>query len=94
MGLAVKAGRSEQRRTVSITGSVSPRVLVALGRVAAQTLLSSTDSIGRLRGQWHQLEGVPLRVTYHPAALLRNPGLKPKAWEDFQLLRKLAAESE
>ncbi|HVS65266.1 MAG TPA: uracil-DNA glycosylase [Thermoanaerobaculia bacterium] len=66
---------------------VRPSVIVALGRVAAQTLLASTAPIGRLRGRWHELEGVPLRVTYHPAALLRDPSLKRPTWEDMQVVR-------
>jgi uracil-DNA glycosylase len=66
---------------------VRPRVLVALGRVAAQNLLASSAPIGRLRGRWHDFEGVPLRVTYHPAALLRDPSLKRPTWEDMQVVR-------
>jgi DNA polymerase len=66
---------------------VRPRVIVALGRIAAQTLLASTDPVGRLRGAWHELEGVPLRVTYHPAALLRDASLKRATWEDMQIVR-------
>ncbi|HVS14138.1 MAG TPA: uracil-DNA glycosylase [Thermoanaerobaculia bacterium] len=66
---------------------VRPRVIVALGRVAAQNLLASSAPIGRLRGRWHDFEGVPLRVTYHPAALLRNGSLKRPTWEDMQTVR-------
>jgi DNA polymerase len=66
---------------------VAPRVLVALGRVAAQTLLQCSTPIGRLRGRWHDFEGVPLRVTYHPAALLRSPEYKRPTWEDMQIVR-------
>ena len=66
---------------------VQPRVIVALGRIAAQTLLSSSAPIGRLRSRWHELEGIPLRVTYHPAALLRNPSLRRPTWEDMQVVR-------
>jgi DNA polymerase len=67
---------------------VQPRLMVALGRIAAQTLLSCTTPVGRLRGQWHEFEGVPMRVTYHPAALLRSPDLKRPTWEDMQLVRE------
>ena len=66
---------------------VRPRVLVALGRVAAQTLLGNDSPIGRLRGQWFKVQGIPTRVTYHPAALLRNPALKRPTWEDMQQVR-------
>ncbi|HEV8628667.1 MAG TPA: uracil-DNA glycosylase, partial [Thermoanaerobaculia bacterium] len=71
---------------------VRPRVIVALGRVAAQTLLGNDLPVGRLRGAWHQMLGVPLRVTYHPAALLRDEGLKRPTWEDMRVVRdRLAA---
>lgn len=66
---------------------VRPRVLVALGKVAAQTLLGNDAPIGRMRGQWHQVHGIPTMVTYHPAALLRNPALKRPTWEDIQQVR-------
>ncbi len=66
---------------------VRPAVLVALGRNAAQTLLGTDASLTRLRGEWHDLHGIPLRVTYHPAALLRNAAWKRPTWEDMQLVR-------
>jgi DNA polymerase len=66
---------------------VQPRVVLALGRVAAQTLLGNDLPVGRLRGEWWELRGVPLRVTYHPAALLRDPGLKRPTWEDMKIVR-------
>ncbi len=70
---------------------VRPRILVALGRVAALTLLGNdvgNDApIGRMRGQWFQVQGIPTMVTYHPAALLRNPALKRPTWEDMQQVR-------
>jgi DNA polymerase len=66
---------------------VRPRIVVALGRIAAQTLLGTETPIGRLRGQWYTVRGVPLMVTYHPAALLRNPALKRPTWEDMQQVR-------
>jgi uracil-DNA glycosylase family 4 len=68
---------------------VKPKVIVALGTFAAQTLLNSKVPIGRLRGQIHQYHGVPLVVTYHPAALLRNPAWKRPTWEDVQLARRI-----
>lgn len=67
--------------------SVAPRVLVALGRVAAHTMLLCSTPLGELRGTWHEFEGVPLRVTYHPAALLRDPSLKRPTWEDMRQVR-------
>jgi uracil-DNA glycosylase len=67
--------------------AIRPRVLVALGRVAAQTLLGNDTPIGKMRGQWFEVRGVPVMVTYHPAALLRNPTLKRPTWEDMQQVR-------
>jgi uracil-DNA glycosylase family 4 len=68
---------------------VRPRAIVALGRVAAQTLLGNDSPIGRMRGQWFQVQGIPTMVTYHPAALLRNQALKRPTWEDLQQVRDL-----
>lgn len=64
---------------------VKPRVIVAMGRFAVQSLLKTTEPIGRLRGRVHRYEGVPVIVTYHPAYLLRTPGDKGKAWADLCL---------
>ena len=64
-----------------------PSVLVCLGRVAAQALLGTDTPIGRLRGSWYEVRGVPTMVTYHPAALLRNPALQRPTWEDLQAVR-------
>ncbi|HEX2223863.1 MAG TPA: uracil-DNA glycosylase, partial [Thermoanaerobaculia bacterium] len=69
---------------------VQPRVLVALGEVAAQTLLGDAGGegpVGRLRGQWYTVHGIPVRVTYPPSALLHDPALKRPAWEDMQQVR-------
>lgn len=66
---------------------VKPRIIVAFGTFAAQTLLGSDVSIGRLRGKLHQYQGIPLVPTYHPAALLRNPGWVRAVWEDLQRAR-------
>ncbi|MEE8278680.1 MAG: uracil-DNA glycosylase [Thermoanaerobaculia bacterium] len=66
---------------------VQPRVLVLLGRVAAQTLLRNELSLGRMRGRWYRVQGVDARVTYHPAALLRKESLKRPTWEDMQVVR-------
>jgi len=68
---------------------VSPMVICTLGRFAAQTLLKTTDSMGRLRGQVFDYEGVKLVPTYHPAALLRNAQWKRPTWEDLKLVRNL-----
>lgn len=68
---------------------IRPKVIVALGTFAAQTLLDTKLSIGKLRGQIHRYYGVPLVVTYHPAALLRNPAWKRPTWEDVQLARRI-----
>ncbi|OHX17310.1 uracil-DNA glycosylase [Chromobacterium amazonense] len=68
---------------------IQPTLIVALGRFAAQTLLETADSIGRLRGKTHRYQGVPLVVSYHPAYLLRNQPDKAKAWQDLLLARKV-----
>jgi len=64
---------------------VQPRILVALGRFAAQSLLQTNTPIGQLRGRVWEYRGIPLVVTYHPAYLLRSPLEKRKAWEDLKL---------
>ena len=71
---------------------VSPRIILAMGRIAAQSLLNSTAPLGRLRGQSHVLPAgkVPVVVTYHPAYLLRSPLHKRRAWEDLVRARTLA----
>ncbi len=61
---------------------IKPKVICALGTFAAQTLLKTTETIGHLRGKWHFYHGIPLRATYHPAYLLRNPADKRKTWMD------------
>ena len=68
---------------------VQPRVLCTLGRFAAQTLLRSDLTMGRLRQSEHRYEGIPLVATYHPAALLRNPQWKRPTWEDIKKVRRL-----
>ena len=69
---------------------IEPRVIVALGRVAAQSLLGSDAPLGRLRERQHDFRGVPLVVTYHPAYLLRSPADKAKAWSDLLFARARA----
>ncbi|MFL6195063.1 MAG: uracil-DNA glycosylase [Thermoanaerobaculia bacterium] len=73
---------------------VQPRLLVILGRVAAQTLLGTDSPIGQMRGKWYQVRGIPAMVTYHPAALLRNPALKRPTWEDMQQVRDRLREAD
>lgn len=73
--------------------AIRPAVLVCLGRVAAQTLLGNDAPIGRTRGQWYAVRGVPTMVTYHPAALLRNESLKRPTWEDMQQVRDRLLDS-
>lgn len=65
---------------------LKPKLIMALGSSAAQALLKTKDSVGKLRNRWHDLNGVPLRVTYHPAALLRFDGYKKDVWEDMKEL--------
>ena len=72
---------------------IRPKVILALGTFAAQTLLETKLTIGKLRGQIHSYYGVPLVVTYHPAALLRNPAWKRPTWEDVQLARRILDRS-
>jgi DNA polymerase len=67
---------------------IKPKLIVAMGRFAAQTLLESDASIASLRGRVHRYAGVPLIVTYHPAYLLRTLEDKAKAWEDLVFARK------
>lgn len=70
---------------------VRPKLILAMGRFAAQTLLGTEASIASLRGKLHRYAGVPLVVTYHPAYLLRTLADKAKAWEDLVFARKTMA---
>ncbi|WP_250499319.1 uracil-DNA glycosylase family protein [Caballeronia sp. GAWG1-5s-s] len=72
---------------------VKPKIIVALGRFAAQSLLKSEASIASLRGRVHEYRGVPVVVTYHPAYLLRSLPDKAKAWADLCLARKTHADA-
>lgn len=63
---------------------IKPKIIIALGRIAAQVLLKNTESLSNLRQSVHQYEKIPFIVTYHPAALLRNPGWKEKTWHDLK----------
>jgi DNA polymerase len=72
---------------------VAPQALLAVGSFAAQALTGLQKPLGKLRGEVHAYQGIPLVVTYHPAALLRNPGWTRSFWEDLQLLRSVLDES-
>ena len=67
---------------------IQPEFICCLGSVAAQTLLDTTTTIGRLRGRLHDYNGIKVVATYHPAYLLRNPNAKKATWEDIQLLMR------
>lgn len=71
---------------------IGPAVILTLGRHAARTLLHNDAAMAALRGQVFRYHDVPLVATYHPAALLRNPGLKRPTWEDVQLARRVYDE--
>lgn len=71
---------------------VKPKIILAVGRIAAQLLLDTDAPVGRLRGTVHRLDATPLVVTYHPAYLLRSPAQKRKAWDDLCLARRIAGE--
>jgi len=68
--------------------AIEPRIICALGTLAAHTLLKTKESISKLRGVIHTYHGIRLIPTYHPAFLLRNPYKKREAWEDMQLIQK------
>jgi DNA polymerase len=70
---------------------VRPKIILAVGRIAAQQLLQSDAPVGRLRGKVHQLGATPLVVTYHPAYLLRSPSQKRKSWDDLCLAARVMA---
>lgn len=66
--------------------AIHPRIICALGATAAETLLDTKESMGRLRGKWYEFHGIPLIVTYHPAFLLRDPSKKAETWSDLKML--------
>lgn len=75
--------------------AIRPRVIVALGRIAAHAMLGNDAPLNRMRGQWFAFRGIPLRVTYHPAAILRSSEYRKPTWEDLQLVRdRLRAGSD
>lgn len=67
---------------------IRPKLIMAMGASAAQALLKTTDTVGKLRNRWHDYGGISLRVTYHPAALLRFEGYKRGVWEDMKEFTK------
>jgi len=71
---------------------IKPKLIVALGRHAAHSLLKTDVALARLRGQAHRYQDIPLLVTYHPAYLLRSPLEKRKAWDDLQRARRMMQE--
>jgi DNA polymerase len=72
---------------------IKPKFILALGLTAANTLLKNKESMTQLRGRIHDYQGIRTIVTYHPAALLRNPDWKKHTWEDVKFLRKLYQET-
>jgi len=66
---------------------IKPKIILALGRIAGQTLLRTGDPLGSLRSQIHDYLGIPMIIVYHPAALLRNPNFKKTMWEDMKAFR-------
>jgi uracil-DNA glycosylase family 4 len=71
---------------------IKPKLILCLGRIAGQNLLKTTDTLGKMRGQIFDFCGIQVIVTYHPAALLRNPDWKHGAWEDLQKIRRMYDE--
>lgn len=68
---------------------VKPTVILAMGGTAAQSLLNTKQSLGALRNQIHRFRGIPVVITYHPAALLRNPNWKRPTWDDVRIAARL-----
>jgi len=68
---------------------IRPKVVVALGGTAGEAMLGVRKSLGELRNKVHTFNGIPLMVTYHPAALLRNPNWKKPTWDDVRIARQL-----
>ena len=79
------------RRQIALLG---PKAILCVGRIAAQALLGTTEGVGKMRGTWRDFDGLPLLVTYHPSALLRDEGLKRPAWEDLKAFRELLSRRE
>lgn len=77
----IKRCRDYLQRQITL---VKPKIIVAVGRIAAQTLLGTNETIGKLRSKVHHIENTPLIAIYHPSYLLRSPIEKRKAWQDLQ----------
>lgn len=73
---------------------IQPKIILAVGRIAAQTLLKTDETLTRLRGKVHTFNGTPVVVVYHPAYLLRSLSEKRKAWQDLQFAIKTVKDSE
>ena len=71
---------------------LKPKMILCMGRIAGQKLLDTTTPVGQLRGNFYEYQGIPLMVTYHPSALLRNEELKRPAWEDLKKFRAKLSE--
>ena len=73
---------------------LKPSAILTLGRIAAQTLIGSTEGIGRLRGKTYRYKGIPLIPTYHPSGVLRNPQYRAGVWDDLKRLKALIDSME
>ncbi len=93
LGLDSQVVRHKMVLKLQEQGITDPRVILAMGRFAIQSLLGSTEPMGKLRGRLHDFQGVPVVVTYPPAYLLRNQADKGKAWEDLCLALKVVQEA-
>ena len=71
---------------------IKPKVILCLGKVAANVLLNNDESLTKMRANVHEINGIKTMVTYHPAALLRNPNWKRPTWEDVQKVKKIYDE--
>lgn len=71
--------------------SIKPDIVVGLGRYACQTLLKTSTPMSKLRGAWHEYDGIKFMPTFHPAYLLRNPPAKKEVWEDLQAVMRALA---
>lgn len=81
----IEACRSILQRQFEL---IQPKLILAVGRVSARTLLNSERSLSNMRGKFHSYHGVDLLVTYHPSALLRNPSWKRPTWEDMKMFKE------
>jgi uracil-DNA glycosylase family 4 len=73
---------------------IAPKLILMLGRIAAQQLLRTNESLAKLRGRIHSHQGIPAIVTYHPAALLRYPQYKTPAWEDLKMVQQFLGKTD